>query len=56
MRPKPATSLPVMLYHIPGRTGTPIATESLFQLAEQRIVITRGIERLIGFGNGCGWP
>lgn len=29
-----ATALPVMLYDIPGRTGTPIATESLLRLAE----------------------
>src|ERR1022692_3885559 len=29
-----STRLPVMLYDIPGRTGTPIATESLIQLAE----------------------
>jgi 4-hydroxy-tetrahydrodipicolinate synthase len=29
-----ATSLPVMLYDIPGRTGTPIATETLVRLAE----------------------
>jgi 4-hydroxy-tetrahydrodipicolinate synthase len=29
-----ATALPVMLYDIPGRTGTPIATETLLRLAE----------------------
>lgn len=29
-----STALPVMLYDIPGRTGTPIATESLLRLAE----------------------
>jgi 4-hydroxy-tetrahydrodipicolinate synthase len=29
-----ATGLPVMLYDIPGRTGTPIATETLVRLAE----------------------
>jgi 4-hydroxy-tetrahydrodipicolinate synthase len=29
-----ATELPVLLYDIPGRTGTPIATETLLQLAE----------------------
>lgn len=29
-----ATGLDVLLYDIPGRTGTPIATETLFQLAE----------------------
>ena len=28
-----STGLPVMLYDIPGRTGTPIATETLLQLA-----------------------
>jgi 4-hydroxy-tetrahydrodipicolinate synthase len=28
-----ATGLPVMLYDIPGRTGTPIATETLLRLA-----------------------
>jgi 4-hydroxy-tetrahydrodipicolinate synthase len=37
-----ATGLPVMLYDIPGRTGTPIATESLLQLAEHpRIVAVK---------------
>jgi 4-hydroxy-tetrahydrodipicolinate synthase len=36
------TGLPVMLYDIPGRTGIPIATESLLQLAEhQRIVAVK---------------
>src|SRR5215210_8033116 len=29
-----ATALPVMLYDIPGRTGTPIETETLFRLAD----------------------
>lgn len=29
-----ATDLPCMLYDIPGRTGTPIATETLLRLAE----------------------
>lgn len=29
-----ATDLPVMLYDIPGRTGVPIATETLLRLAE----------------------
>lgn len=29
-----ATDLPVMLYDIPGRTGTPIATETMVRLAE----------------------
>ncbi len=37
-----STSLPVILYDIPGRTGTPIATESLLQLAEHpRIVAVK---------------
>ena len=37
-----ATGLPVMLYDIPGRTGTPIATESLIQLAQHpRIVAVK---------------
>jgi 4-hydroxy-tetrahydrodipicolinate synthase len=37
-----ATGLPVMLYDIPGRTGTPIATESLVQLAQHpRIVAVK---------------
>jgi 4-hydroxy-tetrahydrodipicolinate synthase len=34
-----ATGLPVMLYDIPGRTGTPIATESLLQLAQHRRIV-----------------
>jgi 4-hydroxy-tetrahydrodipicolinate synthase len=37
-----ATGLPVSLYDIPGRTATPIATESLLQLAEHpRIVAVK---------------
>jgi 4-hydroxy-tetrahydrodipicolinate synthase len=37
-----ATGLPVMLYDIPGRTGTPIAAETLIQLAEHpRIVAVK---------------
>ena len=37
-----ATALPVMLYDIPGRTGTPIATQSLIQLAgHPRIVAVK---------------
>jgi len=37
-----ATGLPVMLYDIPGRTGTPIATETLLRLAEhERIVAVK---------------
>jgi 4-hydroxy-tetrahydrodipicolinate synthase len=34
-----ATGLPVMLYDIPGRTGTPIATTSLLQLAQHPRII-----------------
>jgi 4-hydroxy-tetrahydrodipicolinate synthase len=34
-----ATGLPVMLYDIPGRTGTPIATETLCRLAEHERII-----------------
>jgi 4-hydroxy-tetrahydrodipicolinate synthase len=37
-----ATGLPVMLYDIPGRTGTPIASETLVRLAEhERIVAVK---------------
>ena len=37
-----STGLPVILYDIPGRTGTPIKTESLLQLAEHpRIVAVK---------------
>ncbi len=37
-----ATGLPVMLYDIPGRTGTPIKTETLLQLAgHPRIVAVK---------------
>ncbi len=37
-----STGLPVMLYDIPGRTGIPIATESLIQLAQHpRIVAVK---------------
>jgi 4-hydroxy-tetrahydrodipicolinate synthase len=37
-----ATSLPVLLYDIPGRTGTPIATDTLVRLAEHpRIVAVK---------------
>src|SRR5262252_10818690 len=37
-----ATSLPNMLYDIPGRTGVPIATETLIQLAQHpRIVAVK---------------
>jgi 4-hydroxy-tetrahydrodipicolinate synthase len=34
-----ATELPVMLYDIPGRTGTPIAPETLLRLAEHPRII-----------------
>ena len=34
-----STGLPVMLYDIPGRTGTPIATETLLQLAQHLRII-----------------
>jgi 4-hydroxy-tetrahydrodipicolinate synthase len=34
-----STGLPVMLYDIPGRTGTPISTESLQQLARHPRII-----------------
>ncbi|HKT00427.1 MAG TPA: 4-hydroxy-tetrahydrodipicolinate synthase [Rugosimonospora sp.] len=34
-----ATGLPVMLYDIPGRTGTPIETETLCRLAEHERII-----------------
>jgi 4-hydroxy-tetrahydrodipicolinate synthase len=37
-----SAGLPVMLYDIPGRTGTPIATETLLQLAQHpRIVAVK---------------
>jgi 4-hydroxy-tetrahydrodipicolinate synthase len=34
-----ATDLPVMLYDIPGRTGTPIATETMLRLAEHSRIL-----------------
>jgi 4-hydroxy-tetrahydrodipicolinate synthase len=34
-----ATGLPLMLYDIPGRTGTPITTETLCRLAEHERII-----------------
>ena len=47
-----ATSLPVILYDIPGRTGTPIATESLLQLAEHpRIVGVKDAKGDLGAGS-----
>jgi 4-hydroxy-tetrahydrodipicolinate synthase len=37
-----ATALPVMIYDIPGRTGTPVETETLVRLAEhERIVAVK---------------
>jgi 4-hydroxy-tetrahydrodipicolinate synthase len=37
-----ATGLPVMIYDIPGRTGTPVTTETLCRLAEhERIVAVK---------------
>jgi 4-hydroxy-tetrahydrodipicolinate synthase len=37
-----ATDLPIVLYDIPGRTGTPIATETMIELAEhERIVAVK---------------
>src|SRR3984957_19340681 len=47
-----ATSLPVMLYDIPGRTGTPITTESLLQLAEHpRIIAVKDAKGDLGAGS-----
>lgn len=47
-----STALPVMLYDIPGRTGTPIATESLIQLAEHpRIVAVKDAKADLGAGS-----
>ncbi len=34
-----ATGLPVLLYDIPGRTGTPIATETLLELAQHPRIV-----------------
>src|SRR5690242_13648953 len=34
-----STDLPVMLYDIPGRTGTPIATETLLRLADHPKIV-----------------
>jgi len=46
-----ATGLPVILYDIPGRTGTPIATESLIQLsAHPRIVAVKDAKADLGAG------
>ena len=47
-----ATGLPVMLYDIPGRTGTPIATESLVQLsAHPRIIAVKDAKGDLGAGS-----
>jgi 4-hydroxy-tetrahydrodipicolinate synthase len=47
-----ATGLPVMLYDIPGRTGTPIAVESLVQLAQHpRIVAVKDAKGDFGAGS-----
>jgi 4-hydroxy-tetrahydrodipicolinate synthase len=44
-----ATDLPVMLYDIPGRTGTPIATDTLLRLAEHdRIVAVKDAKDDLG--------
>jgi 4-hydroxy-tetrahydrodipicolinate synthase len=47
-----ATSLPNMLYDIPGRTGTPIAVDTLLQLAEHpRIVAVKDAKGDFGAGS-----
>ncbi len=47
-----ATGLPVMLYDIPGRTGTAIATETLIQLsAHPRIVAVKDAKGDFGAGS-----
>src|SRR6266702_861193 len=47
-----ATSLPVMLYDIPGRTGTAIATQTLIQLAQHpRIVAVKDAKADLGAGS-----
>ncbi|MDA0566867.1 4-hydroxy-tetrahydrodipicolinate synthase [Streptomonospora sp. S1-112] len=44
-----STDLPVMLYDIPGRTGTPIASETLVRLAEHpRIVANKDAKDDLG--------
>jgi 4-hydroxy-tetrahydrodipicolinate synthase len=44
-----ATELPVMLYDIPHRTGTPIATETLLRLAEHpRIIAVKDAKADLG--------
>jgi 4-hydroxy-tetrahydrodipicolinate synthase len=34
-----ATSLPVVIYDIPGRTGTPVATDTMIELAEHEQIV-----------------
>ena len=55
-----ATGLPVMLYDIPGRTGTPIAAETLVALAEHpRIVAVKDAKGDFGagvLGDGANVP
>jgi 4-hydroxy-tetrahydrodipicolinate synthase len=47
-----ATDLPVMLYDIPGRTGIPIATETLLRLAQHpRIVAVKDAKGDFGAGS-----
>lgn len=43
-----ATDLPIMLYDIPGRTGTPIETRTLIELADHpRIVAVKDAKGLV---------
>ena len=47
-----STGLPVILYDIPGRTGTPITTESLIQLsAHPRIIAVKDAKGDLGAGS-----
>lgn len=47
-----STGLPVMLYDIPGRTGIPIRTETLIQLAQHpRIVAVKDAKGDLGAGS-----
>ncbi len=47
-----ATELPVMLYDIPGRTGTPIATETLVKLGDHpRIIAVKDAKGDFGAGS-----
>jgi 4-hydroxy-tetrahydrodipicolinate synthase len=47
-----STGLPVMLYDIPGRTATPIATETLLRLAQHpRIVAVKDAKGDLGAGS-----